>query len=345
MVWFAGAHGWTNGDSPCIIYLQRKPTQMVLDAHGLHFYFAAGGGDLVLLPFYGSSRLPAEGKASSVAFAGKKVQTWRWPKVLPREPLMRIRYWAGALREFPIYCEETFSVDRSTDSVTIRQRLDYHSIDDHWRTKHLKLNPVSPTLGLALKDRQFPVKLSRNVLDLEMPTPFGPYRAAEGGAPLDATFFVLGHANEAGHEKVVTNSSQRLGRDTWAQWLSHDNCIELARQAYRTGDVDSYNYLCYQFARTFTQQRAVADHSNTTQSERLIPSAGRTPFVAGLERESGGPNPPLLQTGEARPHAWPAVAFDEHWTLGHVKVSSNAAPSRVERVALNWNTEAVLFFP
>jgi len=345
MVWFAGARGWTNGDSPCVVYLQHKPTEMVLDGKGLHFYFAGAAGDIVLLPLYGSARLPLEGQGSTVKFAGKKVETWRWSKVLPREPLMRIRYWASALREFPIYCEETFSVDRSTDSVTTRQKLDYHSINDDWGTKHLKLNPVSPAVGPALQEREFPVKLSRNVVDLEMPTLFGSYMTAEGEAPVDATFFVLRYINEAGQETVATNGLQKAGRDTWAQWLPRDNSIELARQAYRRGDIDGYNYLCYLFARGFSHQRTVAHHGDAPSHVRLIPSAAPTPFVAGLERESTGPNPPLLQTAEAPAHVWPEVAFSDRCRFGSVKVSSNQVPSRLERVALNWNTESLSFFP
>jgi hypothetical protein len=345
LVWFAGARGWTNGDSPCVVYLQHKPTQMVLETNGLHFYFPGPAGDIVLLPLYGSHRPPAEGQHFPLTFAGKKVQTWQWAKVLTREPLMRIRYWASALREFPLYCDETFSVDRSTDSVTTRQKFDYHAINDDWGTKHLKLNPVSPTLGPVLKDPQFPVKFSRNVLDLEMPTPFGLYMAAEGETPLEATFFVLQHINEAGHATVVTNASDRPGKDAWARWLPRDDCIELARQAYRSSDVDRYNYLCYQFARTFTQQRRRAERGVTTNPVRLIPSGAPTPFVAGLERESGGPSPPLLQISEDRPHMWPVVALDEKGMLGHVKTRSNHAPSQTERVAINWNTESLLFFP
>jgi hypothetical protein len=170
--------------------------------------------------------------------------------------------------------------------------------------------------------------------------------AAEGEAPLDATFYVLRHINETGHEVVVTNRVERGGRETWAQWLSRDDCIELARQAYRSGDVDGYNYHCYLFARTFVHQRPFAVGGDATKGARLIPSAPPTPFVAGLERELPGPNPPLLQkAGQARPPSWPAVVFDESWNFGCVKVSSNPAPSRLERVAINWNTESLWFLP
>jgi hypothetical protein len=340
LAWFAGARGWTNGDCPSVIYLQRKPRRMVLDTNGLHFYFAGEAGDTVLLPLYGSYRPPAEGKASNMTFGGKKVQTWQWPKVLTREPLMRVRYWASALREFPIYCEETFSVDRSTDSVTIRQKFVYHAIDDDWGTKHLKLNPISPTLGLALKDRQFPVQFSRQVRDLEMPTPVGLYRAAEGEEPLEATFFVLQHINEERKTTLLSASTNR-GADAWAHWSPPEDCIDRARRAYRAGEVDGYNYGCYLFARLFAKQGVTSEAA----AERLIPSGRPAPFVPGIEREMRGCNPPLLQSIENGTGAWPRVICGNEWILGQVKVAGGAPAAEVVRVTVNWNTEALLFFP
>lgn len=194
MVWFAGARGW-NRDSPWVVYLQRKPRSLRLDSNGLHFYFAAAAGDIVLLPLYGNYAAHGAGAESEEEFGGKQVKTWEWAEVLPREPLMRIRYWASALREFPTHCEDT------RDGLTIRQKISWHSIRDDWGTKPLRLNPVSPTLAARSKDRTFPVKFSRPVMDLEMPTLYGPYMAAEGEAALEATF-----------SNVITNGG------TWKEW-------------------------------------------------------------------------------------------------------------------------------
>ena len=69
--------------------------------------------------------------------------------VVTRDPLTRIRYWASATREFPIYCEDSFSVDRARDSVTIRSRFHWRSINDDWKTRHIKLAPLSPPLAHA----------------------------------------------------------------------------------------------------------------------------------------------------------------------------------------------------
>jgi hypothetical protein len=360
MVWFAGARGWTRGDIPCVVYLQHEPASMRLDTNGLHFRFSGPAGDMVLLPLYGSYVAPAEGSQSLASFAGKKLKTWEWPKVLTREPLMRVRYWASALREFPIYCQETFSVDRSTDTLTIRQRLDYRSINDDWGTTHLKLNPVSPSLGLVSKDPQSPVKFSRPVMDLEMPTPYGPYMAAEGASPLEAKLSILEYVNEEpkGRASPTNSVSASSSNGTWACWTNatleaNDPAqdIALARQAYRAGDIDGYNYGCYLFARAFLAKYSTAAPPDTSPQERLIPSGPPSPFVPGIEREVSGPNPALVQTIETAPGKWPRIMLHttstkgKPWPLGYVKTSSGDAPLRVEGVPLNWNTKALVLFP
>jgi hypothetical protein len=370
LVWFAGARGWTNGDSPSVIYLQHKPKVMRLDENGLHFEFRGAAGDIVLLPLYGSYRTPAEGRGSRTQFSGKPVKTWEWAKVLPREPLMHLRYWASALREFPTYCEETFSVDRSTDSVTIRQKMQWHSIDDEWRTKHLKLNPVSPPLGLASKSPApagFPAKFSRVVMDLVMPTPCGPYMAAEGETPLDVTFSILQYVNE----RAETTNYASTGRGevgTWARWEVDEaaHYITTAREAYRGGDIDRYNYECYLFARAFTQEwfaRAAPEYfakyelpnavsprtqlgTNAQARERLIPSGEPSPFVFGIEREVSGPHAQLLQEVRTQEGEWPLVMLRrgerEEWPMGRVKAGANRAPRKVVRGWHSRNTEKIV---
>jgi hypothetical protein len=372
MVWFAGARGWTRGDIPCVVYLQHKPASMRLDTNGLHFRFHGPAGDFVLLPLYGSYVAPAEGNQSSVTFAGKKLKTWEWSKVLTREPLMRVRYWASALREFPVYCQETFSVDRSTDTLTIRQKLTYRSIDDDWATKHLKLNPISPSLAPAAKDPQSPVKFSRPVMDLEMPTPYGPYMAAEVSSPLEAKLSILQYINEepkgrgagvpalAGSElPPITNVvSAPGGHGSWARWgnasadaIDPAQYIALARQAYRAGDIDAYNYGSYLFARAFILKHSSAAAFDASPSERLIPSAPPPPFVIGIEREALRPSPALVQSIETLVGKWPHLLFQttstqsEPWTIGSVKPSSRDLPSRLEGIPLNWNTRAFELFP
>lgn len=154
---------WGQTIPPWVVYLQHKPLALSLDTNGLHLSFANGTGDIVLLPLHGSST---------------NVDTRKWPEFLTREPLLRIRYWASALREFPFECHTTFM-----PSNTVHQRFRYHSIRDHWNTKPFQLAPVPPPLA-AMADEQ----LKRKLMDLEMPTPFGHYMGFQGVSEWTAPF-------------------------------------------------------------------------------------------------------------------------------------------------------------
>jgi hypothetical protein len=215
LVWWAGAEGWTNWDSPWVVYLQHQPNMMKLDADGLHLEFPSVAGDVALLPLYGYDKPPQGGRdfrtEHGLPQPKMKIKTWEWPKVITRDPLTRIRYWASATREFPIHCEDSFSVNRARDSVTIRSRFLWRSIDDDWKTRHIKLAPLSPPLAHAAKLGGFPAEFSRRWFDLEMPTPCGPYMAIEGVDEFDATLSVVQYVNEteafeapmaAGHPNV-----------------------------------------------------------------------------------------------------------------------------------------------
>src|SRR5207248_9143269 len=119
-----------------------------------------------------------------------KIRTWDWAKAVPRDPLMRVKYWASATREFPIYCEDSFSVNRAKDAITIRQHFHWHTINDDWKTRHIKVAPISPRLALASMDKQFPVEFSKPVMDFALSTPDGPYKGIENADTYHATFRV-----------------------------------------------------------------------------------------------------------------------------------------------------------
>lgn len=399
LVWWAGAEGWTNWDCPWVVYLQHKPDKMSLDDDGLHLDFPKEAGDVVMLPIYGYEKLMPEGSdyraANKLPDPKVKVKTWEWPTVITRDPLTRIRYWAAVTREFPIYCEESFSVDRAKDTVTIRSRIQRRTITDDWRTRRIKLAPISPTLALAAKDGEFPVKFSERWFDLEMPTPFGPYLAMEGIDEFDATISVLHYINETESSPgalTSTNASAVLARDTirklaaqpdaslrtvqgatwYAKALPHleseqrsnviaqlrsfvrdddpanrdragvlemlwayahftgdwdlvrerwplvkqlfstprqmrwagfgqsgegsngdaaDSCKAFARLAYKVGDMDSYHYASYAFARELTtlavQQRG-ADYFRKHQPWHSMKVMGEEVFATSYQPDGGG---------------------------------------------------------
>ena len=154
---------WGPDTPPSLVCLQHRPLALSLDTNGLHFSFPNGAGDVVLLPLHGSST---------------NVDTKKWPEFLTREPLMRIRYWASVLREFPFECQTTI-----TASNTVHQRFRFHSIRDDWNTKPLQLAPIPPPLA-AIADEE----LRREIRELKMPTPFGPYMGFERVSKWTASF-------------------------------------------------------------------------------------------------------------------------------------------------------------
>jgi len=151
-----------------------------------------------------------------------------------------------------------------------------------------------------------------------------------------------------------TNLNVAPANGSWARWakgrpdeIDSAQYVAMARQAYRAGDIDAYNYGCYLFARAFIAKYSAGPRRQTPASERLIPAGPPSPFVPGLEREVKGPNPHLVQKIIAESGAWPRVdllagsAGDKPWNLGHVRTSAGEPPSQVERVPLNWNAEAI----
>lgn len=198
LVWFAGAGGWTNWDSPWLLCLQHKPRAAQFDTNGLRLEFDGEAGYAALMPLYGYDKPPQQGREllSKHGLPERKVKTWTWTESIPREVLQRVRYWAEATREFPLYCEDSFSVDRSRDAVTIRQKFHWLSIDDDWKTTHRKLAPVSPPLAQVSLNGKFPVTISKKPSDMDMLTPNGPSLCIEDVDSYDATFRVLQYVNE-----------------------------------------------------------------------------------------------------------------------------------------------------
>src|SRR5206468_11263243 len=110
------------------------------------------------------------------------------------------------------------------------------------------------------------------------------------------------------------------------------------------GDIDTYNYACYIFARAVVQQNGryldapsesqpfsappsgiIASSiieiqvSHPIRFQRLIPAGPSTPLVAGVEREDAEPSASLIQkvqwrnqTGKA---IWPRLNWPESSTI------------------------------
>jgi hypothetical protein len=223
---FAGAEGWDEWDSPWAVFLQNRPREARLTTNGVRITFPAEAGHFSLMPLYGYYKPPQRGREflTGQGFKEKELLTWEWSTVVARDPLIRLRYWAGATRHFPFHCREEVSVDRASDALVLRQAFSFLDVPDAWGTKPLKLAPVSPPLGLALSEggRAFDAMFSLKPLDFEMPTPFGPLFGIQNVDAYTVRFPWLGrvntlpadHAVSAGDEAEAARERLRaLGRD------------------------------------------------------------------------------------------------------------------------------------
>ena len=183
LAWFAGSSGWTLWDVPTLIVLQHKPKSIACEADGMTLSFAGQCDYLAYMPLYGFFRPPQQGQEvlSKQGLPKRGIQTWTWSAGLPKEVAALCSWWAGALRKYPIDCEETFNVDPAGGSITVREKFSYITIDDDWKTPPIWTAPISPTVGFTQTCKGFfPITLSAPAKDPDCMTPYGPYMVVEG---------------------------------------------------------------------------------------------------------------------------------------------------------------------
>ena len=321
VAWWSGASGWTNWDAPFFLTLQHRPATIEFTTNGLHFKFLTNAGYAALLPLYGYDKSLPEVMQSHPFVQSrekkKRVLTWEWHKALPADPLARARYWASALREFPIACDETFRVDRAHDSVTIKQSFRWLSWNDDWNTKHVKLAPLSPVLALAHHEK-FPAEFSGKPFDMELPTRHGPLYGVQDVDSYEVTLPVLRYVHETLGVGAVTLWTHAPCYDAWvtahgseswdmmrrhwstlrSQFLSSTrpgwpafagvnvppleqaaNALGAARLAYRLGDAETYALACARYARAAVQLSAQQRGANYFREHQ--PWHSMTPLDAG----------------------------------------------------------------
>jgi hypothetical protein len=308
LVWFAGAKGWTNWDSPWAVFLQRRPSAMRLDANGLHMDFPGPAGDAVLMPLYGDYKPPQQGRELPAAHnaPAKPIKTWEWPKFLPRDLLMRVRYWAGVSREFPLNCEDSFNVDEARDAATIRQRIHWHSIADDWRTKHLKLAPVSPLLALPAQNENNPVRFSKPPVDLNFVTADGSYFGVESVDSFDVTVGALQLTNQF----RTTNTHPVIA-------VALTRLRDMARQKPHRSTPDPSDSAAFCAAISGDQWDLILPH----KSEGSAPN-WPAPTWKSWQTPSGAP-----------------------WNFGHVRPGPKVPLGEVRVLPLNRNSHAVIYSP
>ncbi len=217
MAGFPGASGWTNWDSPWAVFLQHRPREVRLETNGVELRFGGEAGYFSLLPLYGAYKPPQQGRGvlKGQGLKEKNLLTWEWPTVVARDPLTRLRYWAGVTRRFPVGCRDEIRVDRGRDTVTLRETFEWLEVPDDWRTVPISLAPVSPTLGLAMtKGQTFPVRFARVPFDFELATPYGPYFGVPNAEECEMEFPVLKyvHETESPVREVPPGAPEAVGR-------------------------------------------------------------------------------------------------------------------------------------
>ncbi len=197
---FAGATNWTEWDSPWAVFLQKRPSQVTLGTNEVAIDFDGAAGLWTMMPLYGVYRPPQQGREvlKAQGLKEKGMLTWEWPTVVARDPLTRLRYWAGATRRFPILVTEDIQVDTRPGTVTLREHFEWLEIPDAWATRPIRIAPVSPGLALVMTPGQtFPVESSKAPFDFEIPTVYGPFFGVPETDEVAMSFRVLGYVNEA----------------------------------------------------------------------------------------------------------------------------------------------------
>lgn len=198
LVGFPGATGWDDWDSPWAVFLQQRPREVHLAEEGVRVQFEGEAGYFSLLPLYGYYKPPQKDREvlKERGFKEKKLLTWEWPIVVARDPLVRLRYWAGATRRFPVGVEEDLWVDRGRDTLHLRARFRWLEIPDAWGTRAARVAPLPPPMGWALaRGGTFPVNCNPAPMDYELPTPFGPYFGIRDVDEYTLTFSLLEQVN------------------------------------------------------------------------------------------------------------------------------------------------------
>jgi hypothetical protein len=179
MVWFAGAGGWSNWDSPWAVFPEHRPTEIRLDAQGLHLSFANRADTVLLMPLWGYAKAPMPSVRDRFAPLPEDRHTENWSRELPPSIIEQVRYWSRVSRYLPIQCRDGFRLAPARDTVMFQPRFEWLEIQDDWNTRGIKLAPISPVLGSALLEG-FPAIVEPAWHDPDIFTPYGPYLGVEG---------------------------------------------------------------------------------------------------------------------------------------------------------------------
>jgi len=344
---FSGAAGWTEWDSPWAVFLQSRPRHVALETNQVTLAFDGPAGFWTMMPLYGTYLPPVQGREilKAQGLKEKGLLTWEWPLVVARDPLTRLRYWAGATRRFPERVGGGVEVNGSLGTVTLRERFKWFEIPDAWSTRPVEIAPVSPVLGLVLtRGQSFPVKLTKAPFDLEMPTVYGPSFGVPDTSVYAMAFSVLRYINDA--ERVIPldsgKPSARVAETIERLRLAGREMFPSANEYQPEGGGDwislaaLYGYLWQARALEFfddaTRTNAVASLRRAMWERVLTPER----FV---ERDVRGENGRVIRSRESQGplgRAWTSALVQAMWAVAHATGDRDLVRERWPLVRQAW---------
>jgi len=178
-------------DVPIFVVLQKAPSEIKPANGGIELTFPAEAGTIALMPFFGTSFIRA-------------AETAGWKEALPQDIFVRCRLLAEISREFPIKVEEQFKVFPSQDRVVVRNRFDFLSIDDDWKTGHRKMAPLEHTVALAHRYKFRLLSVAGQVVDLDTPVGSGLWAGIEADECSYTLTGLLRYINNVEQPKTIS---------------------------------------------------------------------------------------------------------------------------------------------
>jgi hypothetical protein len=133
-----------------------------------------------------------------------------WNSGLKKDSEDKIKRLSAMMLNFPVTCEEIFSLDTKRRKVKIINQFKYIKIADEWQTKAIEYAFLPPLATLAM-DHKILASSSENIIDFGIPTKFGDLRGVlnkntiqyELDMPPEATFAYLNIAGKEDLKKKI----------------------------------------------------------------------------------------------------------------------------------------------
>ncbi len=152
--------------SPVLLVLEKKPQLFKRSKRDLTIVNEGGIGHIGIVDYKGV--MPFD-----------KGDIKEWEEKVPGELVSKCRRISRIMTTYPVTCKEFFGIDEEKREVFIRNEMDYLSIRDEWGSKEEKYAPLPPLLNFV-SDRGYPAKLPVELIDFNLPTKYGPYKAVKG---------------------------------------------------------------------------------------------------------------------------------------------------------------------